>query len=615
VRRPKAPDLDPVRRRLRGVRYAVSDVVFVAGRVIARVVRAIGSGVGGFWSGLSTEARGRFVAALGVAAALALLLAVAVPNLPCQAPGGDACPPPDDAEELVPADALAYVHANLDPETEQYGLAGEASRSVPLVAGQIVARALALVPGAAGVPAAFETEVLPWFGGEAAVAVVGSGGGAATQVELLEVRDARRATEYAASIAAGRPEVEDHRGVVLTTDQRGLATAQVDDFLVIGEPAGVRVVIDVATGADGATSLAADSAAQDLRDELPDDRLVEAYVSEEGVDGLIAGDRGALGSLAPVVAPGASLGAAAALVASEGGFELAIRSSLDPERAQSSPGFFAAFPGFEPELPEILSERSLAYVGFGEPRATVSALLAQASAQAPAIATGFDDLFARLRHEGGVDLERELLEALGSEAAFALEPRPGEDGALPYLELVAAGIDEERARRALGSLQGALAAAVDPGSDLQAPVYGEAEIEGVEARSLRLSATVEITTAVFDGLAVIATDPAAIGRLARGEGGLDRSPVYERATEDLGEDEEVSLLAFLDLGELVAVAEQLGLAEDPAYATFAGEFRRLEALGLAVESSDDLLATDVRLLLSEAEAEDPAAESADPASD
>ena len=42
---------------------------------------------------------------------------VAVPNLPCQAPGGDECAPPDDAIELVPGDSLAYLHADTDPDT------------------------------------------------------------------------------------------------------------------------------------------------------------------------------------------------------------------------------------------------------------------------------------------------------------------------------------------------------------------------------------------------------------------------------------------------------------------------------------------------------------------
>ena len=36
------------------------------------------------------------------------------------------------------------------------------------------------------------------------------------------------------------------------------------------------------------------------------------------------------------------------------------------------------------------------------------------------------------------------------------------------------------------------------------------------------------------------------------------------------------------------------------YATFAGDFRRLEALALAVSGDDDVLATDARLLVGEA---------------
>ena len=62
------------------------------------------------------------------------------------------------------------------------------------------------------------------------------------------------------------------------------------------------------------------------------------------------------------------------------------------------------------------------------------------------------------------------------------------------------------------------------------------------------------------------------------------------------------------------LGEQLGLAEDPVYATFAGDFRRLEALALAVTEDDELLSTDARLLLSEADAADEDAESIAPPS-
>ncbi|MGH2951436.1 MAG: DUF3352 domain-containing protein, partial [Solirubrobacterales bacterium] len=533
-----------------------------------------------------------------------VFFAAAVPNLPCALPGGDSCPPPDDAEELVPAGALLYAHANLDPDTEQYEHVAGVAAAIPVFTQQIAIRALAQVPGPQGGAPAFERDIEPWFGGEAALAIVPAAGQSTDQIALLEIADAKRAARFAAEIAAGRPQSGDYRGVELTVDGSGLATAQVGGFLAIGPPGGVRAAIDTEAGGEGAESLADDSQAADARDELPDHRLAEAYLSAEGVAELIEPARGLLGTLTPLLAPGATEGAAVALAAEDGEeLELSVRSVLDSERARNRPGFFAAFPPFEPQLPELLREDALGYVGIAEPPRTIRALLAQASAQAPGIAAGFEDLVASLRRSGEIDIERELLPALGGEAAFALEPGPGAAAQparppLPYLKLVADDVDEERARRALASLQAPVAAAIDP--QIQAPVFGERELGGVETRTLRISPVIELAYAVFDGLAVVATDPLGIGRLAEGDGGLDEAELFEAATEDLGEGDERSLFGFFDLGELVALGERLGLSEDPVYATFAAEFRRLGALGLAVRSESDLLSTDARLLLGEA---------------
>ena len=597
---------------LRGAGGAALSFLARIGRAIARVPRSIGHGVVGFWRGLSVSARRRLVAALGIAVVLVLIFGLAVPNLPCRLPGGESCPPADDAEELVPADALAYVHTNLDPETEQYELAADVADRVPIFSDQAAARALALLPRAAGPPTDFERDLVPWFAGEAAMAVLGATG-RAERVELLEVSDAEGASEFATSITGDAPESADYQGVELTVGRRGLASAQVDGFLAIGRADGVRSVIDTATGSDDAESLAEDETASEVRDELPDHRLVEAYLSADGIEELIERDRGTLGTLTPLLAPGASRGAGAALAATEEGFELSVRSALDPERAETSPGFFTAFPAFVPALPERLASDSLGYVGIGEPASTVRALLTQATAEAPGIVAGFEDLVRDLRREGEVDIERGLLDSLGGEAAFALARRPGTAGpALPFLEFVAADVDEDAARRALASLQAPLIDAVG-GRDVQAPVFGQQQIGDVEARSLRISPTVELTYAIFDGLVAIATDPAGIEQLVEGDGALDTSELYERATEGFAD--EVSLLAFLDLDGLVELGEQLGLAEDPVYAPFAGEFRRLEALALAVTDDDELLSTDARLLLAEADGADEDAESIAPPSD
>jgi hypothetical protein len=619
VRKPSAGGIPAtISKRVRSVRYAAGDIAFVVGRFFARVGRAIarvpiaiGRAVRKFWTSLPVIARRRLALALGVAAVIVVFLALAVPNLPCEFPGGDTCPPADDAVELVPADALAYLHANLDPDTEQGANAADLIDRLPVIGGEVTRRALALVPGPATGTLDFDRDIKPWFGGELAMAVL-PGAPAPERVDLVEASDSKGAGEYASSLAVGQVQTSEYQGIDVSVDQKGVATAQVDGFLAIGTEDGVRAVIATATGAEGADALAGDADAEAVRGDLPEHRFADAWVSPEGVSDLISGSRGPLATLTPLISPGSTTGAAVGLSADDDGFDIAVRSELDPDREEASPGFFAAFPSFDPSLAEKLSTKTLAYLGIGPPRETVSALVAQADAQAPGIARGFEDLADELRHHDNVDLEGQLLDALGDQAAFALEPAPSGEGApavagTPYLLFAADGVDEDEARKALAALQVPIADAVHTGSEGQAPIFSQQDVSGVQANSLRVSPTVEVTYAVFDGLAAIATDPAGIAGLVDGDGGLGEQQLYESATD--GFPDEVSMLAYLDLGDLVQIGEQAGLAEDPLYATFAGDVRRLEALGVAVSNEDDLLATDLRLLVGDAE---PAAETSTP---
>jgi hypothetical protein len=584
--------------RVRGARYAIGDVLYVIGRFARRTPRAIGRGASAFWWGLGVPARQRLVAALGTVVALILFLGLAVPNLPCQVPGAGPCPPPDDAEDLVPSGALAYVHATVDPDSDQYAEAAEIAAHLPTITGQILSDALGLLPGAAGARFDFARDVSPWFGAQAAFAELPGRRRGTERVVLLEVDDADGAAAFAEEIATGRPRATDHREVAVAVDRDGLATAQAEGFLAIGDPGAVRSVIDVATGAEGAAAIADDPAAREVRDEIPGHRFAEAYLSPEGAERFVAQTGGPLASLAPFAAVRSTRGLAAAASADDGELELAIRSAIDPDRARAEPGFFAAFAPFEPELPERLPSDSLAYVGFGDPEGTVAELLAQAAAQAPGIAGGFEGLAAELRRDGDIDIERQLLPALGEEAAFVIEPRadPGEEGdPAPFLEIVARDVDEEPARNALARLQRPIVDAIEPATGLQAPVFRDREVAGVDARSLRVSPTIELTYAVADDLAIIATDPLGVERLLDGDGDLDQSELFERATEGFAET--VSLLAFLDLRGLILAAEQLGLGADPVYGILAPEIRALRTVGLAVRFDDEQLATDARLIV------------------
>jgi len=634
-RRPASPaDIPPPRRNplaalgrgARTIAYAAQDLAFLVGRA----VRGVGRGARGFWFGLELRTRQRLVLSLLGGAVAAAALAFAVPRLPCQFPGGDVCPPTDDAAEIVPADALGYAHLSLEQDDEQYRNAAAILDALPQISRELLGPLLVQVPGPAG-QADYRRDLDPWLGEQAALAILPVGG-AAEQLLLFQEEDPEGAAEYASSLATGATTVEEYEGIEISTDSRGLATASVGGFLAIGTVEAVRRVIDVPAGAEDSRPLADDAVATELHDELPPDRFAHAFVSQDGIESLIADEDGPLASAEPFVDAASSVGAAASLGAADDALELAIRSSLDPERAETNPGFFAAFPAFEPELPERLAAETLGYVGIADPGTTVSELFAQATAEAPVLAEGLAAAVERLRDLGDVNIERQLLPALGGEAAFALQPgseqqaeaqpeqtttapvptpeglpeegvpAPAAEAPVPILQFLAEGVEAERARRALARLQGPISRALDPGSSLQAPVFDRREFGGVELQVLRVSPTVNLAYALADDNLAIATQPEGVEQIIEGAGGLGDGDLYGDATS--GFPGEPSLLAYFNLAELVRLAEREGLAADPVYALIAGEVRRLLAAGLAVEARPTSLATDVRLVIEPVPEED-----------
>jgi hypothetical protein len=578
------------RRWARSARYLVDDVGYVAGRARWRA-RAR-------WAELGRAARARVLAGAGaLGALLALLIAwlALAPILPCSFPGGEACPPRDEARELVPATALAYVHLSGGGDNPQYEDARALAARLPALAPQLTRSLLGAVSGREG--SALEGELGPWFDGEAAVALLPSG-----PVELLSYGEERGARSYAEGVAPDA-ERDEHRGVEL---HRGEATAWalLDGFLALGPEEALRELIDAARGEDVPT-LAEDELAAEALGELPSERLAEAYLSPDGIESLIAEGQGALASLEPFVDAGASRGAALALSADGDALELTVRSLLEPARAEAGGGgFFSAFRRFEPRLPERLPGDAIAWLGFGAAGGTASRLLDQATAQAPDLAAGLARAVTRLRSAEGVDVERDLVAALGGEAALAVVPRRAgaEEGAahaapagIPFVEFVAASVDAERALEALARLQRPLAREL--GRGLGAPGFEQLRLGGVTAQVLDVSRAVRLAYATVGDALVVANDPEGIERFAVGEGGLDRNPNLRAATEGLPQ--EPSLVAYLDLAALIGLAEQEGLAEDPAYVALAGDLDQLRALGLAVVAEPDLLATDARLVLAE----------------
>lgn len=583
---PRLPSPTEIARRIleraKAVWYLAEDVGYATGRLVSRA----GAGVGDLWWGLGLRARRRIAGLLGILALAAIVVLLVVPSLPCQFPGGDECPPEDEALELVPGNALAYVHANVDPESQQYEDAAVLAKRLRTITDLLITR----LPAPTGTALDYKREVAPWLGGEGALASLRGERGDTEQVALLEVADAEGAERFADQLTGGGAEREEHRHVDLRIGAAGLTTALTSGFLVVGPEDAVRSVLDVAEGP--ARPLDDSEQAIAALDALPEHRLAEAYVSEDGIGALLAPDP----SLAPLEAFvnfQASTGAAAALVTSERGIEVEVHSTLDAERQRSAPWFFGALPPFEPTLAGEVSESALGYLAVGNPEQSIKGLLAQATAQAPALASGFEEFGDRLADAGGVSLEKEVLPLLEAEAAVAVEPSPG----VPYLSLIVGDVDEERARRTLAQLQGPIAEALEPEETAQAPVFSQREVDGVNAQSVRISPTVNLTYAVFDGMLVVSTDPAGVKQVRSGESTLNDSSLFQEATD--GFPDEVSALLYLNLGELVKLAEREGLAADPSYALFAPEIRRLQALAVAVERAEESLDTRVRLAIGE----------------
>lgn len=636
-----------LRASLRGAGRGARDL---AG-LVAEGIRSAARRLHELWLRLTLRTRRIVAGTVGLAAVLAIAWLLVVPVLPCQLPGGDRCPPHDDAAELVPADALAYLHTNLSSDSDQYQEVSAFATRLPLLSAQLAGAAP--LPGGGNVD--FVKQIEPWLGGEVALSVIAAEGGAPAQVYLLEEGNPRGAEGFASELVGAQAKTSKRAGIEIDVGRRDVATASVGGFLVIGTEVGVQRVADIFAG--NGRSLADSEVSNAIADQLPDDSLIQAYLSADGAKRLLAGNRGPLSSLDSFVNFDATLGAGAALVASPDGLELDIHSELDPSRLKADPGFFDAFPPFEPKLPEDLAPRTLAYLGLGDPAGSVQHLLEQAQSQAPDLVAGFDEFSKRLRHAGDVSVESDILPLLGGEAAFGIEPPapasgggrgngggqgrhgasrnssgapatasiPGVPEAVqqlpgappseavapqgegeaglpapptgpPYLTFIGTGVDPASASETLAKLQVPLAKALVPQAG-QAPTFEERTLDGVDAHSVRISPTVDLTYAIFDAKLVVSTQPEGVERVAAGPAGLSDAELYGRATD--GFSDSPSLLLYLNLGELIGLAEQAGLADVTAYLPFAAEARRLAAAALAVERGDATLDTQARLTLSQ----------------
>jgi hypothetical protein len=586
--------LPHLRSRLRRRAEATGDFIADLGYGTRRATRRVGGWIGGaisaVWFRLPLRARQAAAIAIPIAALVALILFVPIPRVPCQI-GARECAPVDDAAKLVPGDAQLYLHLNLHGDSSQYRQTRDFFSGLPEP--QLVTQAISGFVPHTGKVFDLRRDLSPWIGGEAAV---GLGGGAGRGEYLFAVSDRKKADEFLAKFA-GKPKAKaKYRGTEIVTygsaaNRAGApASAFVGDLLVLADAATLRRAVDLDHGRGRSLDDAA--AAEQVRSLMPDQRAADVYVSRSGVH-LLAGTGGASAQLDTFVDYGASKGFAAAAVAHDHGLGIELFSLLDRKRTKRRPSFFAALPAFHPTLAGELDPDAIAYLGIADPAKSAGRLLDEASRADPALARGFERFRKGLVRSGGVDPQKDLLGLFGGEAAIAVDPPPP----VPHVTLVVNGVDEKKAITALARLQKPIVDAINPSTTLQAPVFQERSIGGVTARSLRLSPTVDLTYATFDGKLVVSTDPSGVQQVRSGKGHLAGTDLYDRTTSALPS--RSSAVIFLNLNELFALAEQAGLAENPDYATFRDDIRAVKALALGVRGSDTELETNVFLNIQE----------------
>jgi hypothetical protein len=473
----------------------------------------------------------------------------------------------DHAADLVPASALAYVHATVDPGSEQWKNAVSLIQRVPRLA-QLRDRTLRGLT-ARGAKLDLEHQVYPWLGDEAALALL-AGGGQARSLILLEVSDAALARDFLAR-AVGRVRKSSYRGVTIEF-YGNLATSFLEDFLAIGRVENIRAAIDAWQGRT--ESLAASPAFERTRSGLPDEeRLVYAYAPRAGVKHVLGAQPGPLGRLVKLIDEPALAGAAVGLQAQEKGVHVDYVSTLKRKTIRD-----ARERPFEPKLLDIVPRDAIAY--FGERGADriferISSVVGSSALSLPA---SFERLGAELAGKQGARIRRAARPLLQEEAALYVTP----SDTAPVITLVVNGVNREEAGQLIERFQPLLSRLIQQPSEGQVATFQPRRIDGLDAATLAISPSLSLTYSIFGGRAVLSTSPDGIRAVKSASSSIGDNPVFD---SNLLENRRiVSSVLFLDLEQLLALGEQAGLGETSSYRAFKADFSNVEAVSAVTQN-------------------------------
>jgi Protein of unknown function (DUF3352) len=510
-----------------------------------------------------------------VAGLASLALVVAVLMLALGGSGED--PPATGAASLVPADALAYVNLSIDPTRPAVRRALALARRLPdyaSLSGSLARSVSGTVSGGSR-PVDFARDVRPWLGREAAFAVLDTSASTAASLTVLDVSRPQRARAFVSG-AGGAPDGR-YDGVSLLRYPTGTEAAFLEHYLLLGQAAGVRAAIDVATGRG--PSLAGSPAYQRAAAGEPADRVLDAYASAVGLRRVLLPRGGLLGALSVLLDEPALTGASVSISPQSGGARVRFHSALDPTLAQVT-GFHPR--EFSPTLQNVVPAGSTLLLDVdGLDRIAPRILNAGAIA---GIGRGIGPLLRRLGSAlsaEGVDVHR-VLSLFDGETAVALVPHAG----TPVLVIVARIRDQSAASDELATLEGPLAQLFPPPSSGsgQVPELSDRSIGGVTAHRLALAPGLQIDYAVTGGLLVVSTGIDGIAAVAARTRALAADPAFGRVLGD--RPSRVTSLLFLDFSQLLSLAERMGLTRGARLMALRPDLEKVRTVGMDSTSGE-----------------------------
>jgi hypothetical protein len=569
--------------RLRAIGYWLREKATIAWRWLKQAAGALSY----WWSRRSGAFRARLFAATGVVVLYLILKFLPVPGVPCGVSAAKECAPSNDTIAYVPRNADLYAHLTVNSGSHQWELARDLGDELPNFTAllQSDTRALA-IPSAR--PVDLTHEVLPWAKDDLALLGVPGPQKTTPEAYIVGVGDEAKANAFLASLSpAGQSKKAQVGDGTITVYGGGLATARDGEQALFGNVLAVRAALDVKAGLAPKLEGSSQDAA---RSGLPGVRLAEVYLSQLGVQRLLAGRAGTASQLDTFVDYGATTGLAVSARAEDNGVEVNLVSELNPTLERKSPTVFASLPQFEPGLADEAGSNALAYIGVGDLGPALSQALATAGASAQGLAGSLRVLGQSLQQQAGVNPFRDLLPALGGQAALVAQPT----GGVPYVSLIVDGVDEKKAGDALASLQQPILRSIGTRGP-QVPTFQSSDVDGVTIHSVQISPSVNLSYALFDGKLVVSTQPEGIAQVRAGGDHLAGTSAYAAATDPLPD--RVSALVFLNLDEVLKLAQEAGLAEDPLYASLSEDISHVQSLGLAVRGSDEELRSELFLAI------------------